>query len=558
MLDERAVLNDIFVGRPRGPRARASMVRRPVACAPRLVRGVAQRGIRDLFRACLAGEAPRARRIRVRYQGRSRGLCIRGARALSAADRFCQDYDAPLDLFDRHLYEKGGLVLHALRVELGDELFWRGVGSYLTKNARGIVETRDLQRALEDVSGRSLGALLRAVALQARAPGDRDRSLLGKRNPGDRDQTDAADRGRSASVVRVAARSRPRGRSRGGSTADDSARHGAAAVSSRLRRRSGPRSSSPIPRCESSVRRGSKCRVTCFVSSSRRRPPRAGAGSRRRRWRGSTILWPSRPWRDRCPTRTASGARARGVRVGARKNPRPRELRGAEEGAEHAAHPKVRRAVVEALGHFRTTEAMEALKPYALRDASYLVEAEAARALGRTRQPAALDVLVDLLDRSSWSDVLRVGAIDGLAALRDDRALPHLNAASALWPTATRAPRSHLESAEDRRRSKDARRHPSSSSTIRIPFCASTSFARSARWGTRKRGRRFASGSRSISTLACVVAFVRSLRDLTRTECELRTSCREELEKLQGEYADLEGPTRKGRGAVRQNSKEPA
>jgi aminopeptidase N len=92
------------------------------------------------------------------------------------------------------------------------------------------------------------------------------------------------------------------------------------------------------------------------------------------------------------------------------------------------AHPKVRRAVVQALGSFRTTEAMEALKPIALRDDSYLVEAEAAKALGRTRQPAALDVLVDLLDRPSWFDVVRAGAIDGLAALRDDRALAHVNA----------------------------------------------------------------------------------------------------------------------------------
>jgi aminopeptidase N len=49
----------------------------------------------------------------------------------------CQDYDAPLDLFDRHLYEKGALVLHMLRVELGDALFWRGVRSYLTRHARG-------------------------------------------------------------------------------------------------------------------------------------------------------------------------------------------------------------------------------------------------------------------------------------------------------------------------------------------------------------------------------------------------------------------------------------
>jgi aminopeptidase N len=69
---------------------------------------------------------------------------------------------------------------------------------------------------------------------------------------------------------------------------------------------------------------------------------------------------------------------------------------------------------------------MEAIKPHALRDASYLVEGDAARALGRTRQAAAFDVLVDLLDRPSWYDVVRAGAIDGLAILRDERAVPLL------------------------------------------------------------------------------------------------------------------------------------
>ncbi|RYE89271.1 MAG: M1 family peptidase, partial [Myxococcales bacterium] len=68
----------------------------------------------------------------------------------------CQDYEAPIDLFDRHLYEKGGLVLHMLRRTLGDELFWKGVQLYLSRHAHGIVETRDLLRALEDASGRSL------------------------------------------------------------------------------------------------------------------------------------------------------------------------------------------------------------------------------------------------------------------------------------------------------------------------------------------------------------------------------------------------------------------
>jgi aminopeptidase N len=66
--------------------------------------------------------------------------------------------------------------------------------------------------------------------------------------------------------------------------------------------------------------------------------------------------------------------------------------------------------------------------PHALRDSSYLVEAEAARALGRTRQTAAFEVLLEVLERPSWFDVIRAGAIDGLAALRDDRAFSHLTA----------------------------------------------------------------------------------------------------------------------------------
>jgi aminopeptidase N len=98
------------------------------------------------------------------------------------------------------------------------------------------------------------------------------------------------------------------------------------------------------------------------------------------------------------------------------------------KNARETPHPKVRRAILNALGDFRTTEAMDAIKPFALRDSSYLVEGEAAHALGRTRQAGAFDVLVDLLERPSWFDVVRTGAIEGLAALRDDRAVPHLAA----------------------------------------------------------------------------------------------------------------------------------
>ncbi len=89
-------------------------------------------------------------------------------------------------------------------------------------------------------------------------------------------------------------------------------------------------------------------------------------------------------------------------------------------------HPKVRRAVASALGSFKTPEALDALKPLALGDESYMVQADAARALGKTKQPQALDVLLDVVDRKSWADVISVGALDGIAAMRDDRSIPHV------------------------------------------------------------------------------------------------------------------------------------
>ena len=82
----------------------------------------------------------------------------------------CATWGAPIDLFDRHLYEKGGWVLHMLRSELGDAVFWAGVKEYLTRHRGRSVETRDLERALEDTSGRSLGGFFKQWILQAGHP----------------------------------------------------------------------------------------------------------------------------------------------------------------------------------------------------------------------------------------------------------------------------------------------------------------------------------------------------------------------------------------------------
>ena len=60
------------------------------------------------------------------------------------------------DLFDAHSYNKGGLVLHMLRRQLGDAAFFKGLNLYLTQHAFQSVEAHDLRLAMEQVSGQDL------------------------------------------------------------------------------------------------------------------------------------------------------------------------------------------------------------------------------------------------------------------------------------------------------------------------------------------------------------------------------------------------------------------
>lgn len=60
------------------------------------------------------------------------------------------------DMFDAHSYDKGALILHLLRTELGDDAFFSGLKQYVRKYAQSDVEADELRMAMEDVSGRDL------------------------------------------------------------------------------------------------------------------------------------------------------------------------------------------------------------------------------------------------------------------------------------------------------------------------------------------------------------------------------------------------------------------
>ncbi len=340
----------------------------------------------------------------------------------------CLDYDAPMDLFDRHLYEKGSLVLHALKMELGPSLFWDGVRAYLRKFQMGVVETRDLWRELEAVSGRSLGKMIDQCIYKAGHPilevsVHWERGVLSLSVKQAQAPTDGVP---SAFEVPLVI-----------DVVDElGVRRERLLVTQRAQVLAVPATVRPrfvVVDPEMQV----VGEVRLKAPSDMLRAQLRGAPTTRGRWLAAAALGheddpltiealaevlrdSKRFWGERAD---AAGALAE-IRA-----PECYEvLTSLVAGRSREPHPKVRRAIVTALGKFRKRELVSLLAPLALHDPSYLVQAAALRALGASKQGESFDTLVEALALDSWADVVRAAAIEGLAALRDARAVPHVSA----------------------------------------------------------------------------------------------------------------------------------
>jgi aminopeptidase N len=62
------------------------------------------------------------------------------------------------DMFDAHSYQKGGRVLHQLRMEVGDDAFFLALNDYLKSHAFQTAEIEDLRISFEKITGRDLNA----------------------------------------------------------------------------------------------------------------------------------------------------------------------------------------------------------------------------------------------------------------------------------------------------------------------------------------------------------------------------------------------------------------
>lgn len=66
-----------------------------------------------------------------------------------------RSYKTPWDQFDYRAYPKGGWILHMLRSQLGSQLYQKCVQTYLERHRGKAVETADLRKVIEELSGRS-------------------------------------------------------------------------------------------------------------------------------------------------------------------------------------------------------------------------------------------------------------------------------------------------------------------------------------------------------------------------------------------------------------------
>jgi aminopeptidase N len=360
----------------------------------------------------------------------------------------CNRYRDPIELFDRHLYEKGSAVLHMLRGELGDARFFRSIARYVAQNAQRNVETIDLIRAIEEATGRNMrGFFDRWVfgaghpEIEYRMAWDEKRKIatvtVDQKQKIDEDHPPAAfdvEVGFVASLPNETLRNYrnelvgerrvrihvERAHESVAIALDEQPRlvridPGAYLVASASFRLGAELSAAVLRADPDPIARIRAARELARDGSRTAREALADAFKNEPFW---GVL------------ESASAA------LGVTRAPWAHEIL---LGALEHAHPKVRRPVAAALGAFRDGRTAVALIARVQSDESYLVRASACESLGRTRDPRALDVLVAAAKGSTWNGTVEAGAVLGLGELADARALPAiLEAALPVQPIGVR------------------------------------------------------------------------------------------------------------------------
>ncbi|HEX9709086.1 MAG TPA: M1 family aminopeptidase [Candidatus Thermoplasmatota archaeon] len=326
-------------------------------------------------------------------------------------------YKEPTDIFDRHLYEKGSCVLHMLRHVLGDDLWWKSINTYVTDNRGGSVETVDLVNAVEKATGQNLRWFFDQWVFRAGHPEYRVRYDW--------------DRKAKEAVIWVVQEQRT----------DEETGLFRMPIVFEFRTKGGRRKQFRewVEEREHTFRfkLPAEPELFCFdpgnhvLKRVKLTKPRAmwlrqletDRHAMGRIMAAKELGRIGAPWAVAALAKAFARERFWGVQAeiaGALGKAGSPEAYDALVGCLRVRHVKARRAVVEALGTFKRAETLEHVRHALAAKDSYHVPAEALRSIGKSQTKAAEKVLKEHLEVDSWNDVIRWGAIDGLARLNDD------------------------------------------------------------------------------------------------------------------------------------------
>jgi aminopeptidase N len=328
-------------------------------------------------------------------------------------------YHEPIDLFDRHLYEKGSLVLHMIRTVLGDALWTKAIHHYVQKHRSTNVTTPDFQRAITEATGRNIDWLFDQYVYRGGHPALKiafewddavKRAKLSVQQT--QDETElfrlpvAADFTVDGKLHRFDIEVSEKAHSfffalpgKPDMVRFDPGHHFLKTVEFK---RGKEMLLYQLKHDDDVVGRIDAARELAKLGS----PDGADALK-------DAVL------KDKFWAVQAESARALG-------SMRSEIALDALLACAKVRHPKARRGVMAALGQFRDERVAAALIAV-LRtgDASYYVEGAAAHALGQTRSAEAFDVLSKVsMRKESMNDVIRSSALLGMTELKDERALP--------------------------------------------------------------------------------------------------------------------------------------
>jgi aminopeptidase N len=322
-----------------------------------------------------------------------------------------------MDLFDRHLYEKGGITLNMLRVILGEKLFWKAIRRYTISRRSSNVVTTDLQRAIEEATGRNLDWFFDQWVYGAGHPdmkGDFAWDESAKQAKLSLKQSQTGEKVTEAFRLPLRVDFRLDDGSWTSSKVEMTEKEQAFFFS--------------LPAKPKFVRLDGEVLKTLDLT-------RPDDMLREQLAHDDDVLGRVDAARalGKKGDKEAIAALGKAVREDAfwgvqaeaakalgsiRSNAAMDELLA----SVNVAHPKARRVVMRALGEFRDERAATALESVIDRgDASYYVEAAATAAIGKTRSPLAFAALERSLSKDSMNDVIRAAVFEGLGELKDER-----------------------------------------------------------------------------------------------------------------------------------------